>query len=71
MIRELDNGYTLDITEDRDSWVCRVIAPDGRVVDILTPVLDRGSEQEAWAAGVLVAADDARAVKAARETEEK
>ena len=47
MIRELDNGYTLDITEEQDSWVCRVIAPDGRVVNILSPVLDRGSEQEA------------------------
>jgi len=65
MIRELDNGYTLDITEEQDSWVCRVIAPDGRVVNTLSPVLDRGSEQEAWAAGVLVAADDART---ARET---
>lgn len=58
--KHLDHGYTLELTEDVNGWVCRVIAPDGRVVDILTPVLDRGSEQEAWAAGVLYAADDAR-----------
>ena len=60
VIKSLDNGCTLELTEDVNGWVCRVIAPDGRVVDILTPVLDRGSEQEAWAAGVLYAADDAR-----------
>ena len=61
--KHLDHGYTLELTEDVNGWVCRVIAPDGRVVDILTPVLDRGSEQEAWAAGVLYAADNARKEK--------
>ena len=60
IIKQLDHGYTLELTEDATGWVCRVIAPDGRVVDILSPVLDRGSEQEAWAAGVLYAADDRR-----------
>ena len=60
IIKQLDHGYTLELTEDATGWACRVIAPDGRVVDVLTPVLHRGSEQEAWAAGVLYAADDRR-----------
>ncbi len=55
--KQLDNGYALDITEEADTWVCRVIAPDGRVVDTLSPVLGRGSEQEAWAAGTWRAAE--------------